>query len=402
MQIRFSHENGILNAIVSGRIDSTNAGEFGSQIDKALDESEAKEMVMDFTQLQYISSAGLRTLIKARKRLSEIHIDHVSDDVFKVLEMTGFTSLLKVTRAARKVSLDGCVKLSEGGNGKVFRLVNDEIIKVFTSKISREDIQLTLDRAKAAFLAGIPTPISYDVVDAEYEGEIMPGVVYEMMANSTLATAIYEHPDQFDEYMRKYVDLVKPMHECVVDSTTMEDIKEMYRRKIKLLNVFLTDEELSLLYALIDKVPDRDTFIHNDPHPKNIMLSGDELMFVDMDDCGKGHPIFDIASLHQDMVGAASMEKIGLGLYMHIMGFPVETGAKVWKRFAQLYFKTEDDNKTVQIEKMIAPYEAIRGLVSFNRRKFPKELLDEVLSRYRETIFPTLPEIIKSPFVWPQ
>lgn|SRR5574344_244550 len=401
MEIVFSHENDKLNAVISGRIDSTNAEELGKQIFQALDETGTQIVVMDMSRLEYISSAGLRVLFKTQKRTGEMYLNQVSSSVYNVLKMTGFISIFHVTQAARRISLEGCEQLSSGGNGKVFRLGKDEIIKVFTTNMSREEIQRTLDRAKAAFLAGVPTPISYDVVDADDEGVIKPGVIYEMMADSTLATAIDQHPDQFEEYMQKYVSLVESMHDCVVDSSDMEDVKKMYRERMGILKQYLTADEMSLLYALLDRIPDRNTFVHNDPHANNIMISGDELMFVDMDDCGKGHPIFDLASLHQDLISSASMEKRVPGCYMRVMGFPVETGARVWKRFVQLYFKTDDDIVR-QIEQLTAPYEAIRSMTIVAMKYAQTDMLPQALSKYREELFPALPKLISMPFVWPK
>ena len=50
----------------------------------------------------------------------------------------------------------------------------------------------------------------------------------------------------------------------------------------------------ALINGVIDRIPHRDTFIHADYHPKNVMLSNDELILIDVGDSGLGHPIADL------------------------------------------------------------------------------------------------------------
>lgn len=74
---------------LSGRIDSTNAAETENRIASAA--AGAEEIVLDATKLEYISSAGLRVLLRIRKTHPELRIRNVSPEVYDILEMTGFT-----------------------------------------------------------------------------------------------------------------------------------------------------------------------------------------------------------------------------------------------------------------------------------------------------------------------
>ena len=90
-----------------GRIDSVNAAEWERKLTQQLDLE--KETIFDAEALEYISSAGLRVLLKMQKSLPQkSRIVNVSPDVYEILEVTGFSELFDVTKRMRKVSVDGC------------------------------------------------------------------------------------------------------------------------------------------------------------------------------------------------------------------------------------------------------------------------------------------------------
>ena len=82
-----------------GRIDANRAAFFAAEMEKAL--KGATDLTLDFSALQYISSSGLRAVMLAAKvmaRQGEMRITGVREDVYDVLETTGFTSLIDVER----------------------------------------------------------------------------------------------------------------------------------------------------------------------------------------------------------------------------------------------------------------------------------------------------------------
>ena len=84
---------------LSGRIDSGNASRVQEMIHELLPAPLDKPVVLDMKELEYISSAGLRVLLVAQKRMKkqgDMKLIHVSKDVKDVLEMTGFIDFLTV------------------------------------------------------------------------------------------------------------------------------------------------------------------------------------------------------------------------------------------------------------------------------------------------------------------
>ena len=86
-----------LTVKVSGRLDTTTAPELEASLSESLDGVEA--LTLDFTDLEYISSAGLRVLLATQKRMNgqgSMRLVGVCDVVMEVLELTGFSSILTI------------------------------------------------------------------------------------------------------------------------------------------------------------------------------------------------------------------------------------------------------------------------------------------------------------------
>ena len=92
------HETGeVLNVSIDGRLDTTTAPELSSFFNEHLDH--AAKVVLDLKNLTYISSAGLRVLLSAHKKMSgsgTCILTNVSDAVMEVLEITGFADILTI------------------------------------------------------------------------------------------------------------------------------------------------------------------------------------------------------------------------------------------------------------------------------------------------------------------
>ena len=82
---------------VAGRLDTTTA----PSLDKAINEDikDVKDLTLDLKGLEYISSAGLRVLLSAQKKMQKIgsmKVKNVCEEVMEVFEMTGFADILVI------------------------------------------------------------------------------------------------------------------------------------------------------------------------------------------------------------------------------------------------------------------------------------------------------------------
>ena len=90
--------NGVaVTLIVSGRLDTQTAPELENELDSIL--SGLKELTFDMTNLEYVSSAGLRVILKAQKVMNaqgSMKLTGVNDSIMEVFDITGFLDILTI------------------------------------------------------------------------------------------------------------------------------------------------------------------------------------------------------------------------------------------------------------------------------------------------------------------
>ena len=97
MTINITDENGKVTVVLEGRLDSVTAPELEAKLDEAL--KNATELLFDFNKLEYISSAGLRILLKSQNTMNtkgKMVITGVNEIVMGVFDMTGFSDILNI------------------------------------------------------------------------------------------------------------------------------------------------------------------------------------------------------------------------------------------------------------------------------------------------------------------
>ena len=96
MIIQSTQKDNELTLTISGRIDTTTAPELREAIAKVPED--VKRLVLDFSDVEYISSAGLREIMICRKRFPDdgMLVTNVSSDVNEIFEVTGFVDILNI------------------------------------------------------------------------------------------------------------------------------------------------------------------------------------------------------------------------------------------------------------------------------------------------------------------
>ena len=134
---------------LSGRIDSNNAAEVEKALFSKLVEGE-ESVVLDAEELEYISSAGLRVILRVKKACPDLKVTGVSPEVYDIFEMTGFTEMMTVEKAYRVVSVEGCEVIGEGFNGKVYRIDGDNVVKTYKNADALAEIRHEREVARLA------------------------------------------------------------------------------------------------------------------------------------------------------------------------------------------------------------------------------------------------------------
>ena len=353
-EVKAKWENKVLTIYLSGHIDSANAAEIEARITAEREKTPSQNIIIDAEKLEYISSAGLRILLRLRKDMPDLKIINVSSEVYEILDMTGFTEMINIEKAYRVISVDGCEVIGQGANGKVYRIDRDTIVKVYLNPDSLPDIKRERELARTAFVLGIPTAIPYDVVRVG-DGY---GSVFELLNAKSFAQIITEDPAKLDEIIEMSVDLMKKIHGTLVRKGDMPDMKEVVLGWAEFLKNYLPEEQYNKLHSLVEAVPEDHHMMHGDYHLKNVMLQDGEVLLIDMDTLCVGHPVFELASVFNAYLGFSELDHSGT---MAFLGIPRETTEKIWEKTIRLYLGTDDENviQSVKEKAMIVGYTRI-------------------------------------------
>ena len=328
---------------LKGRIDSNNASQVEKSILDRLDGKRGEPVVLDASALEYISSAGLRVILRIKKICPDLRIVNVNSEVYEILDMTGFTEMMTVEKAYRVVSLDGCEEIGRGANGTIYRIDQDNVVKVYNNADALEDIQHEREVAKLALILGIPTAISYDVVRV---GESY-GSVFELLNASSFSKILAKQPEQMDWCVKEYVALLKVIHGTLVPAGKLPDMRETALSWARFTGGHLPEEAGRKLVSLVEAVPHDDHMIHGDYHTKNVMLQNDEVLLIDMDTLAVGHPVFELASMFNSFIGYSEYDHETIKKFQ---GFDYETGTAFWHKALAAYLETNCETKIREVE----------------------------------------------------
>ncbi|MCR5490624.1 MAG: anti-sigma factor antagonist, partial [Bacilli bacterium] len=209
MKITAKLSEGVLTLALPSRIDTTNASEVEEGLKKAIEAHQGfEELNLDAKGLEYISSVGLRVLLRLRRAHGDMMVTEVKPEVYDIFEMTGFTEMMEVRKGYRTISIEGCPLIGEGYFGKVYRISPDAIVKMYFRTPGPEMSIKERSRAKMAFVLGIPTAISYEVVRIAGTENTF-GSVFELVDAKSMDSIMKKEPNRIKEMEDVYCNLLK-------------------------------------------------------------------------------------------------------------------------------------------------------------------------------------------------
>ena len=355
----------------SGRIDSGNASEVEAAINGIIPGGSHLPVEIAADELEYISSAGLRVILRLRKSHPELRITGVNSDIYEILEMTGFTEMMTVEKAYRTVSIEGAEEIGRGANGIVYRIDKDNVVKVYKDRDAHEEILHEREVARKALILGIPTAISYDVVRV---GDSY-GSVFELLNATSFSKILTEEPEKMDWCVREYVNLLKKIHSTRVPQGDLPDAREWLIDWAEYVQPYLPEWAGKKLLRMVLEVPHDDHLIHGDYHTKNVELAGDEVLLIDMDTLSIGNPVIELGSMFNASVGYSEYDP---EIIKQFQGFDTETGHTFWRKVLAAYLGTDNEKKLQQVEDKarIVGYTRMIRLITFIKRIFRRNELE--------------------------
>ena len=390
MDITYRIDKDILYIAIDGRIDASNANAVSEKIFSMKRDNPGKHTVIDADKLEYISSAGLRVILKLRKEEPKLAIINVAADVYEVFDMTGFTDMVTVEKAYPRMSVEGCEFIAKGANGAVYRYDDETIVKTYFAKDALPEIKQERENARRAFVLGINTAIPYGIVRVG-DGY---GTVTELLNAISVTKLIRNNPEDMTLAAKYYIDMLKSIHAIEVEDGEVPDMKETALDWADFVSKHIPEEQGKKLRALIEAVPRQNTLMHGDYHTNNIMVQNGEPLLIDMDTLCMGHPVFELGSMFNAFVGYSELNHQNM---MDFFGYSFETAGKFWNMALKMYLGTEDEAvcQSVAEKAMIIGYTRMlrRAVRRPHEAESPakiakcKEMLAELLSKIDTLVF---------------
>ena len=232
--------------------------------------------------------------------------------------------------------------------------------------------------AKQAFVKGVPTEISFELCEANSR----PGLLYELVDAKTLLSTLVDHPEDIDKYVKKYVELVKEMHNY--DGNGINGIynkKEVFNYEVSVVSKYLPIDCLNKLEEVKNLIPDSNMLVHGDPHPANIMLTTRGMIFIDLSDMGIGDEKFDLMYLYRTLILFNKLPNSTYALNQYYC-------QKLWDSFIEEYYKGLE-TKYIENELRLIRILALNSISSRFLLKDPesanaKQMLDELVKELRK------------------
>ena len=360
------------------RIDSSNAAEVEMKLNEQIGDF-AGELILDATDVEYISSAGLRVILRLKKSNDTTKVINCGSEVYEIFDMTGFTEMMDISKAYRKVSVDGCEVIGEGSNGIVYRTDPDTIVKVYKMPDSLDDINNERELARKAFVMGIPTAIPYDVVKV---GDLY-GSVFELLNAESFSKLINKGED-IDELAKQSIEILKTIHSTILKDGELPSKKKEAVGWAMYVKPYLPENIGEKLIELFNEIPETNSMIHGDYHIKNIMRQNNENLLIDMDTLSVGHPILEFAQIYLSYLGFSQIDHECVKKFL---GIDYETALKFWNSSLKYYFNDKDDEfieDVVLKSSLIANVRLLRRTIK--REPDKKEVIEDCISRICELV----------------
>ena len=351
MDVTYRIDKDILYIAVEGRVDASNAAEAEQKIFGIKNANADKHVVLDAENLEYVSSAGLRVILKLRKEAPKLAIINVIPEVYEILDMTGFTDMVTVEKAYRRLSVEGCEFIAKGANGAVYRYDEETILKTYFAKDALPEIKQERENARRAFILGINTAIPYGIVRVG-DGY---GTVTELLRAENVTQLIRRDPEHLEQPVKYYIDMLKSIHGTAVEPGLVPDMKETALAWADFVAPHIPEAQGKKLRSLIEAVPQRNTLLHGDYHTNNIMVQNGEPLLIDMDTLCMGHPVFELGSMFNAFLGYSELDHQET---VRFYGYTRETAGRFWDLALKAYLGTADEAvcRAVEEKAMVIGY----------------------------------------------
>ena len=374
-KFEFRTDKDILYISLEGRIDATNSAEAESNINEIRKNHQGMHTVLDADRLEYISSAGLRIMLRLRKKEPGLAIINVSPEVYGVFEMTGFTEMMTVEKTYRRIDVADCEFIAKGANGAVYRYDDETIVKQYFNRDALPEIMQERENARRAFVLGVNTAIPYGIVRIG-EGY---GSLTELLNATSVTKLIRANPEDLSQSVAYNIDAIKQVHSIETEEGDLPDFKKWVLEWVDFLYPYLDEAHAKKMRSLIEAIPDSRFIIHGDYHTNNVMVQNGEPILIDMDTLAVGNPVLEFGSMFNAFVGFGELDHTSVE---NFFGFDIETAHRFWHLSLARYLGTDDENAITEAENKAK----VIGYMRLLRRCLRRDSDEATINHYKEKL----------------
>ena len=381
-KIEFRTDKDILYISLSGRIDASNAAEVENSIAEIRKANEGLHTVLDADTLEYISSAGLRIILRLRKEEPKLAIINVSPDVYGVFEMTGFTEMMTVEKTYPRISVDGCEFIAKGANGAVYRYDDETIVKQYFNRDALPEIMQERENSRRAFVLGVNTAIPYGIVRIG-DGY---GSLTELLNATSVTKLMRANTEDLSQSVAYYIDTIKEVHSIETQGDELPNFRKWVLQWADFLAGYLDDAHAKKMKSLVEGIPESKFIIHGDYHTNNVMVQNGEPILIDMDTLAVGHPVLELGSMFNAFVGFGELDKAGVEDFF---GVDIDTAHRFWRLSLARYLGTDDENAIIDTENKAK----VIGYMRLLRRCLRRDTDEKTINHYKTQLKEALDKV---------
>jgi len=321
-------------------------------------------VVFDCSTLAWIDMEGISVLADLREAGKQFMLRNLNADCMVLFKVEGFDDHMEGADKLPKIDLSGCEKINEGADGIIYRLSDELVAKTFKNEPDYYDIVKRRIAQKNALIAGVPAPFSFGY--AEYDGQI--ATLMELIHSRSLLQVIATEED-IDDYILRYARFVRQLHE-IRDEEKLGNfdrnlLGEEILGKADRCDPFLKEKYRGMARKIVEAIDEPECLVHGDIHPNNIMVSGDEMLFIDFDSFSTGKGIYDLGTLYRTLLYNGSKDGSDINTFLKI---PMNKCRKIWGMFFEEYYKEEQDEtvwEKASEAKLIATVFALASIIKY-------------------------------------
>ena len=193
-----------------------------------------------------------------------------------------------------------------------------------------------------------------------------------------------------DEYIIRYAKMIKDLHGFQDNNNHLTNyiqnqFEEEILDKAGRIDKYLPEKYKGSVQKIIEAIDEPACLVHGDIQPNNIMVSKDEMLFIDFDSFSSGRAVYDLGGLYRTLFGSIIDNDRE---YSHFLNCPISFCKRIWDVFIDEYYrdaKAEIRQKNILIAKMI-------GIVLRFAKLIKNEAASEILREQADELIDVIDE----------